>query len=141
MKLISNPCAGTQALQIRKLVNQRFKHTHTQPTYCINYKQILCVLWSLAKQINLHLRICFVRCPIFLQPLLKMPRGPATEPGKEERCSLRTKKIVIVQVDTSVERLVKRNYLRETTAAFHSTAATFPSLMEEKEKAANLAGK
>lgn len=70
-----------------------------------------------------------------------MPRGPATEPGKEERCSLRTKKIVIVQVDTSVERLVKRNYLRETTAAVHSTAATFPSLMEEKEKAANQAGK
>lgn len=70
-----------------------------------------------------------------------MPRGPATEPGKEERYSLRTKKIVIVQVDTSVEWLVKRNYLRETTAVFHSTAATFPSIMEEKEKAANQAGK
>lgn len=115
-------------------------HTHTQPRY-INYKQILCVLWSLAEQTNLHPRDCFVRRPIFLQPLLKMPRGAATQPGKEERCSLRTKKIVIVQVDTSVERLVKRNYLRETTAPFHSTASTFPSIMEEKEKMANQAGK
>ncbi|KAL1250248.1 hypothetical protein QQF64_021253 [Cirrhinus molitorella] len=44
-------------------------------------------------------------------------------------------------VDTSVEWLVKRNYLRETTAAFHSPAATFPSIMEEKEKAANQAGR
>ncbi|ROL43155.1 hypothetical protein DPX16_18558 [Anabarilius grahami] len=70
-----------------------------------------------------------------------MPRGAATEPGKEERCSLRTKKIVIVRVDTSVERLVKRNYLRETTAPFHSTASTFPSIMEEKEKVANHAGR
>lgn len=113
-----------------------FYYTTHKPSQVCLY-----VLWSLAERTDLHLRDSFASRPIFLQPLLKEPRGPTTDPGTEERCSLRTKKIVTVRVDTSVERLVKRNYLRGSAAQFHSAAATFCSIMEEKGKAANHAGK